>query len=41
MVWIFLLLCPLVHYFMMKEFHKGSSAEHGDSGSKRGSGKCH
>ncbi len=39
-VWVFLLLCPLVHYFLMKEFHKEPSPGQGKKASG-GTGKCH
>ena len=44
--WIFLLLCPLIHYFMMKEFHtKKATADGHQAGSQHGAvggkGRCH
>lgn len=27
--WAFLILCPLMHYFMMKEMHKGHESKKG------------
>ena len=34
--WLFLILCPLMHYLMMKEFHKKDHKKDGPA-----QGKCH
>lgn len=43
-VWLFLLLCPLVHYLLMKEFHKEHPSEQNDTHASHSGGKkscCH
>ncbi len=45
LIWLFLLLCPLMHYWMMKEMHKPKLTEHGveprKESSAKGDSSCH
>ncbi len=36
--WVFLLLCPLTHYLMMRDLHEEHSSSHEDEGKKP---SCH
>lgn len=43
-LWIFLLLCPLTHFWMMKEMHKRPTEEgknHEPEKAKEGTPSCH
>ena len=39
--WLVLLLCPIMHYFMMKDMHKGHSGENKDIKKDGRNKKCH
>lgn len=38
LVWFIILLCPLMHYFMMKDMHKDHE---GNKTGRKGKGACH
>ncbi len=38
--WLMILLCPLIHVFMMKDMHKGHEKRHGDGDNEK-EGQCH